>query len=32
MQSWLTARFPLHRTGTVWGLFEFWRVYPKPKR
>jgi hypothetical protein len=30
MQSWLTARFPQHRTGTVWGLFEFWRVYPKP--
>jgi hypothetical protein len=31
MLSWLTARFPAHRTGTVWGLFEFWRVYPKLK-
>ena len=29
MLSWLTARFPLHRRGTVWGLFDFWRVYPK---
>jgi Dolichyl-phosphate-mannose-protein mannosyltransferase len=31
MLSWLTARFPFHRQGTVWGLFEFWRVYPKAK-
>jgi 4-amino-4-deoxy-L-arabinose transferase-like glycosyltransferase len=31
MLSWIAARFPRHRTGTVWGLFEFWRVYPKPR-
>ena len=31
MFSWISARFPRHRSGTVWGLFEFWRVYPKPQ-
>jgi hypothetical protein len=31
MQGWITARFPQHKAGSIWGLFRFWRVYPAPK-
>ena len=28
MLDWLRGRFELRRPGSVWGLFEMWRLYP----